>query len=142
METSEKITSIDSENITPEQARMVKISVAILVLSSLNNLLQNITGQSGQSGQSGSHHTSLIVWILTFAFSGFELWTAWGLLNMEENARKAFISILVITSLLLFFDKTAPSTLGGTSFIFLLVGLGIRGYFIYWYLDNEQVFSK
>lgn len=136
METSEKITSIDSENITPEQARMVKISVAILVLSSLNNLLHNTTGQSG------SHQTSLIAWILTFAFSGFELWTAWGLLNMEENARKAFISILVITSLLLFFDKTAPSALGGTSFIFLLVGLGIRGYFIYWYLDNEQVFSK
>lgn len=136
METSEKITSIDSENITPEQARIVKTSVTVLVLSSINNLLHNITGQSG------SHQTSLIVWILTFAFSGFELWTAWGLLNMEERSRKAFISLLIISSLLLFFDKTAPSVLGGMSFIFLLVGLGIRGYFIYWYLDNEQIFSK
>lgn len=135
METSEKITSIDSENITPEQARVVKTSATILGFSSLNNLLQNITGQSG------SHHTSLIVWILTFAFSGFELWTAWGLLNMKESARKAFIAILIISSLLWLFDAPALSVLGGMSFIFLLIGLGIRGYFIYWYLDNEQIFS-
>lgn len=136
MNTLEEMGNGEDSSLNSEQSRMMKASVTILVLSGINNFLQSFTSQSKLN------HASSIVWILTLAWAGFELWTAWGLWNMKEIARKSFIAILIISALILLFNPSGLSIFGGASIIVLLVGLGLRCYFIYWYLDNEQIFSE
>ena len=116
-------------------------------LGSLGLASSGLTGICGtfatliESSSNYNPFAALIVSFFLLAWSAVELVTAWGVWQLNEMSRKAFIAVVAINAFgfLCGLTDIAKESIWA-AVLSAVFGLAVRGYFIYWFVDNHQYF--
>ena len=86
--------------------------------------------------------TTLLLVLLGLLYDAFQGYVGWGLWRMNEFARKGVIVIVAIDALSLVVRLAADAAFNPALVLFAIaLGLVLRGAFIYWFMNNPQLFS-
>lgn len=116
-------------------ARPLMVVIAILLL--VGAILKDLVGMCASVEE-----TTLPLVFIGLLYDAFQGYVAWGLWQMKEFARKGMIAIVAIDALSLVVRLATDAEFNPAMVLFAIaLGLVLRGAFIYWFMNNPQLFS-
>lgn len=110
-------------------------TIAILLL--IGAIAKDLVGMCARVEE-----TTLPLVFIGLLYDAFQGYVAWGLWQMKEFARKGMIAIVAIDALSLVVRLAADAEFNPAMVLFAIaLGLALRGAFIYWFMNNPQLFS-
>jgi hypothetical protein len=116
-------------------ARPWLVTIAIFLI--VGAILKDLVGMCASVEE-----TTLPLVFIGLLYDAFQGYVAWGLWQMKEFARKGLIAIVAIDALSLVVKLAADAEFNPAVVLFAIaLGLILRGAFIFWFMNNPQLFS-